>query len=295
MLTWLFVLTRIIANPVSNVFQKKLAHYSADPLLIICATHALLSLVAVPWLICLLPLHVSPGFWGNIRICALLAVAGNIFLVQSLRSTDLSVVGPLNAYKSVISLVFGIFLLQEIPTAKGLLGVALILGGSFIVADWPTSQPLKHAFAQLFANRGIQWRFAALLLSAIEVVFLKKALLASSPLTTFLTWCILGFLIAAAAVGVLLKGRVKRKVAVLARHQRTCVCLALTTGLMQMTSVLVFGKLQVGYSLALFQMSSVLSVFLGYRFFKETNIARRLWGSLIMAVGASFIILGARQ
>jgi drug/metabolite transporter (DMT)-like permease len=82
----------------------------------------------------------------------------------------------------------------------------------------------------------------------------------------------------------------------LARHKRTYAWLAVTTGLMQLSTLLTFGKMQVGYSLALFQTSTILSVFLGYKFFQETNIVRRLCGSLIMVVGAGCIIVfGARH
>jgi drug/metabolite transporter (DMT)-like permease len=221
----------------------------------------------------------------------LLAVAGNMFLVQALKSTDLSIIGPINAYKSMIGLVLGVFLLAEIPTAMGLLGVVLILAGSFFVADKPVDQPRQSAFVQFFANRGVQWRFAALIFSAVEAVFLKKAVLASSPLTAFLMWCLLGLPIAALVVVVLLRGRTKNEWVVLARQKGTYAWLAVTTGLMQVSTLFAFGKLQVGYSLALFQMSSILSVFLGYTFFQETNIVRRLCGSLIMVLGASCIIV----
>jgi drug/metabolite transporter (DMT)-like permease len=54
---------------------------------------------------------------------------------------------------------------------------------------------------------------------------------------------------------------------------------------------LTFGKLQVGYSLALFQLSTLISVFLGYRYFQEGQIPKRLLGSAIMAAGAVMIVL----
>ena len=92
-------------------------------------------------------------------------------------------------------------------------------------------------------------------------------------------------------VVVLLRGRTKNEWVVLARQKGTYAWLAVTTGLMQVSTLFAFGKLQVGYSLALFQMSSILSVFLGYTFFQETNIVRRLCGSLIMVLGASCIIV----
>lgn len=251
--------------------------------------------MALPWLVGLPAAPISPGFWGNMSFCALLAVTGNLCLVQALRTTDLSIVGPINAYKSVVGLVLGIFLLGEIPTTAGFFGVGLIVVGSFIVADRIAGEGglVRHrnAFLQFFSHRGVQWRFAALVLSAVEAVFLKRALLASSPLFTFLLWCLLGALIAAVAVVGLLKSRVRSEWQTFRRRRGTYGWLAFTTGLMQLSTLLSFGKLQVGYSLALFQTSTLLSVFFGYQFFQEKNFARRLWGSLVMVLGASCIVV----
>ena len=51
MLTALFVATRILANPLSNVFQKQLTQRSANPVFIIAAVHALLTLACLPFLL----------------------------------------------------------------------------------------------------------------------------------------------------------------------------------------------------------------------------------------------------
>ena len=50
MTTAIFVATRIIANPVSNGFQKRLTDATANPLFIIAATHMGLTMVALPFL-----------------------------------------------------------------------------------------------------------------------------------------------------------------------------------------------------------------------------------------------------
>ena len=292
MLTALFVVARIVANPVSNVFQKQLTQRSANPLFIIGATDALLTLAALPLLFLgTLPLHLCAGFWPNMIIAASLAVGSNALLVYALQSTGLSVLGPINAYKSVISLVLGVFLLGEIPALLGLAGVLLIVAGSYFVVDRDSKQPHTNAFALFFRERGVQFRFAALALSATEAIFLKKALLLSSPLITFIFWSILGLPIAAAAIVLLVRPRLPNDVVVFRHHWRTYVRLATTTGVMQLTSLLTFGKLQVGYSLALFQLSTLISVFLGYRYFQEGQIRKRLVGSLIMAAGAALIVL----
>ena len=61
---------------------------------------------------------------------------GNVFLVKAIHIGDLSVLGPINAYKAVVGMLFGIFLLNEIPGWWGLLGVLLIIAGSYIVLNY---------------------------------------------------------------------------------------------------------------------------------------------------------------
>ena len=60
---------------------------------------------------------------------------------------------------------------------------------------------------------------------------------------------------------------------------------------MQYTTNYVFSHMNVGYALALFQLSTIVSIFLGYRIFRETDIRRKLLGAIIMVVGSVVIIL----
>jgi drug/metabolite transporter (DMT)-like permease len=236
------------------------------------------------------------GFWLTMAVSAILAVVGNVLLVYALRSGDLSVLGSINAYKAVLSLVLGIFLIGEVPSAVGLLGVLLIVMGSYFVVDRTEGQPYHSAFVQFFRERGVQYRFAALACSATEAVFLKRAVLQSSPLLAFLLWSTLGLLVALVFVATLPSGQVRAQMKGLLQHWSSYGWLAVTTGLMQVTTLLTFGVMQVGYSLALFQLSTLISVFLGYRYFQERNIARRLFGSIVMIIGAVLIAtLGRRS
>ncbi len=67
--------------------------------------------------------------------------------------------------------------------------------------------------------------------------------------------------------------------------------LVLCIGTMQYTTNYVFDHMEVGYALALFQLSTIVSIFLGYRIFKEENITKKLIGSVIMVAGSVMIIL----
>lgn len=291
MLTPLFVLIRICANPVSNVFQKKLTRAAAQPVFVILATYFFLALAVAPVLFWLGPLKLSVQFWLNLGLCIGLAVSGNALIVAALKSTDLSVLGPLNSYKAIVSLILGIFLLGEFPTLLGLVGILLIVAGSALITEKAANQSTRGAFRQLFSNRGVQLRLAALVFSATEAVFLKKVLLLSSPLVTFVFWCLCGLPVAGLLVALALRTGFRAELTVLRQKKSTFLALALTTGLMQLSTLYTFGALQVGAALALFQISTLLSVFFGYHFFQEKDLLRRLLGASIMVAGAIFIIV----
>ena len=293
-LTILAIVVRVVTNPVSNVLQKQLAQRSAEPLATIVATHGLLSALALPFLAGLPFAALSVDCWTNIIAAVVLAVASYLFLWYALRSTDLSVLGPINAYKSVLGLLLAVVLIGEVPTAVGLVGVTLIVGGSYFVIDRVPGQAHSSAFRQFAREPGVQLRFAALICSATEAIFLKRALLLSSPIATFCVWCVLCFAIA--AIGAAFFRRSGAGTPARRRSEwRTYLWLALTTGLMQLTTLLTFDKLQVGYSLALFQLSTLVTVYLGHRYFAERNIRRRLIGSVIMVIGAILIVTLGRR
>lgn len=314
MLATLSVAIRIVANPVANAFQKRLTAAPANPLFIIAATHALLTLVVLPPLARAPLSSIGITFWANMAISATLAVAGNTLLVYALRAGELSVLGSINAYKAVVSLVLGIFLVGEVPNAAGLIGVLLILAGSAIVVEQPTADTngstttdahgctriveghsRRGVFVRFFRAPGVSLRFAALACSATEAVFLKRAVLDASPVMVFYIWATFGLLVSVPCVIVVLRGDVRSELHTFHRHSRTYIWLAAATGVMQLTTLMTFGVMPVGYSLALFQLSTLISVFLGYRYFEERSIARRLIGSIVMIAGAVMIAAVGRS
>src|SRR5262249_34469537 len=147
-----------------------LTRRSANPLVIIGVTHALLSLACAPVLL-IVAAPATPDFWNNIAICALLAVAANALIVQALSQSDLSLLGPINAWKPVVSLVPGVLLLQEFPAWPGMCGIALIVAGSYLIVYVDPREPWQNFRGRFVMNRGVQCRLGALVLSAVEAVF----------------------------------------------------------------------------------------------------------------------------
>ena len=52
-----------------------------------------------------------------------------------------------------------------------------------------------------------------------------------------------------------------------------------------------FKNMNVSYALAIFQLSTILSVILGWKYFNETDLKKKLLGSAIMVAGAVILIL----
>ncbi|RRA98826.1 EamA family transporter [Larkinella rosea] len=288
-LTTVAIVVRIVSSPLSNVFQKQLTQRAAEPLFVSSATYGFLALLTITFWPDLNLSGLPADFWWAVLIFNSIGVLGNVLLIKAIRTGELSVLGPVNAYKSVVSILFGIVLLNEIPSWMGAFGVVLIIAGSYFVLG--SGQKGGRFSFDILKKPEIQLRLIALVCSAIEAVFLKRAMLLSTPMTTFVLWCALGFLFSFGWVVLTLRSRWKEQIRVLSAQKGTYAALFISVGLMQFSTNTAFGGMQVGYVLALFQTSVLLNVLFGYQFFKEKNIVQKLIGAAIMVTGAVLIVV----
>lgn len=285
----LVVLGRIVFASFANVFQKQLAHQGHHPLFIVMASYAILSLISLPLLFWIPINELSQYFWLNISLAALLDLAGTLFLVLSLSKTDLSVFGPLNAYKVIFSMLLAMLFLNEIPSAQGFIGIAtIIIGSCFLLAKLP-KKANQHRLQHLLADKGVQYRFLSIALFSIGTLPLKNAVLAGQALATTVFWCLLGFPLAVLSYRLFTPHDAPspKQLKIAMPH---IITLGALMFLMQYTTMIVLSQTLIAYSLALFQLSMVLQVFLGYRIFKEQNIQRRLLACSIMITGSLLVL-----
>lgn len=283
------VLGRVFFSSFSNVFQKKLTNEKLHPFFIVMISYLVLAIICIPLLWTFDCTTLSRQFWINSFFAALLDMAGTLFLVMSLSKTDLSVFGPLNAYKVVISMLLAMIFLGEIPSFQGFSGVAIIVIGSFFL--FPPNQQLSGNRAlQLLKQRGVQYRFLSILLFSIGTLPLKNAVMSGGAIATTVFWCLIGFPLAVIAHKLVIKSDLKTDIEHSTTHVYDFLYLGILIFLMQYMTMLVLSQLYIAYSLALFQLSMVLQVFLGYKMFNEAHLARRLFSSLIMIAGSLLVI-----
>ena len=281
--TVLALFGRILSNPFANFLQKILsAEYSA--ILINLYSYAFLSLFCIyPAIACYSWGNYGVNFWGYVCLAGILCTLGSVCLIKALQQGEMSVLGPINSYKCVVGLVLAMVLLGEIPSAIEVLGVLLIIAGSWYIFD-----TLDGGFQlSVFKRKDVMLRFLALLFTGSEAVVLKKIILMSSVAESFILWCFSGLLFSAVLLVVFRVKFVKLSL----KSLSFTFLIAAGLGLMQFSTNIVFKQLDVGLSLALFQLSSLVSVVFGWKFFRERNITKKLLGALIMIVGSCFILL----
>lgn len=284
-LTVIAVLLRIISNPLGNVFQKKLTANGNHPLVVNFLTYLLLSFACIVYAWFIEWKTLATEFWIYSIIAGCVGAGGNAFLVKALQQGDLSVIGPINAYKSIVGLIFGIILLQEIPNLLGLTGILLVVIGSYFILD--TTQD-RFSIA-LLKRPEIKFRIWALILSAVEAVLIKKIILASTPPVAFISWCVFGSVFS--FIFLQFSGVKIYLSKITGGDHKNFFFLIICIGIMQIATNYSFAHLPVGYALCLFQLSTILSVWFGYRIFREQDIRKKFFGSLIMLLGSVLIIL----
>jgi drug/metabolite transporter (DMT)-like permease len=144
---------------------------------------------------------------------------------------------------------------------------------------------------QLFKTPAIQYRLAALILTGIQAVLDKKVIEHSNLTIAFAGWSIFG---AGFSFIFILFTKVSIQKEFKNIHREVLIkyfLLVLTVGLMLASTNYTLSHMPVGYALALFQLSILLSVVLGHRFFNELHIFKKLMGATIMVIGSALIIL----
>lgn len=271
--TCIGILIRIFSNSYLNVFQKILTNKGQKSSVVNFYTYLGLSICGL----CFLNrITFSGEILINVLIMGFLGALGNYFIIKALSLGDLSAIAPINSYKPIVAMIIGFLYLKEIPSLTAFLGIALIIFGTYFVLGIKSQHKID--------SKAILYRVLALIFSGTEAIFIKKIILLSGITNAFFLWAFSGLLFSFLFLAISRHNPQIKSY----KHQ---ILLVLAVGIMQYSTNYVFARMNVSYALALFQLSTILSVFLGANLFKEENFKEKLIGSIIMAIGAIIIIL----
>lgn len=277
------VLTRIFSNSIANLFQKQ-ASESNSSVKINTYSYLIMSLM------CIIPaLFVdwtvyNTEFWLNVFMAGVLCTTGTLALIEALKIGELSVLAPINSYKSVVGLISAFILLRELPTVKEFVCVIFIIIGSYFVL----AEDGQKFSISLFLRKDVRLRFFALICSGVEASFLKKIILLSNFKISLILWCFCGLI---CSLIIMIIKKEKEPVKLPIKTVKQCFVIGSMLILMQLTTNYVFSKMDVGVALSLFQLSSLVSLFFGYKVYHEKNMRKKITGTVIMILSAVGILM----
>jgi drug/metabolite transporter (DMT)-like permease len=249
-----------------------------------------LIVLALPWAAVLLARQGVPEVGDRFLAAALLSVALNMLSVtlqvKALSISPLSVTVPFLAFTPLFMLATSAIVLREVPDAKGLAGIILVVLGAYTIHLDRIRGGLLEPFRAIARERGSLLMLAVAFIWSWTAVYDKVATVASSPAfyTTFFS-VTFGVLYAPFLIFGLRRS-----------HPRPGVVPRLfllgAIGAAMILSQLAAIELTLAsYVIAIKRSGMILSVVLGHLFFKEEHLRARLAGAVLMTIGVVVLSL----
>lgn len=283
---WIFyALLNPFADASRNVFSKR-ASRKVDSLLVSWVNNLIPFLLFLPVLF-FVELKFNTPFFVSIFVSGLINIAASILYHRAISKGDISVVVPMLSFTPLFLLVVSPIIVGEFPDTFGLIGILLIVFGSYLLNLNLKEKNLFAPFKALLKNKGTRYMLIVSFIWSISANFDKIGIQSSSPLQYVL------FINCFVAVGVTIFAASKQKIKKdeIMLEKKNLLLVGILTALGFYLHMNALSLTLVAYVIALKRTAGMISVGLGYFFLGEKNIKERLLGSAIMFAGVIFIIL----
>ena len=223
------------------------------------------------------------GVIGSVGLNAIAHIAST----RSLKLADVSLVTPLLILSPVFTVLIAALFLEEIPSARGFLGVVFVLIGAYWL-NLDSSAGWLTPFKSFAISPAIALVLLARLLWAITPLFEKTAVLHTDPGSPRFTAFVINALLAVILTPLVL-ARGKTAISNLLLNRCELFLAGLIAGIAPVLGYTAFSLGLVGYVTTLFKLSTLFTLIWSFLLLKETNIAQRFLASLVMVLGAILI------
>jgi drug/metabolite transporter (DMT)-like permease len=244
-----------------------------------------LLLLPVLWIVHIPPL--GPQFWLALLGGGSLNVVAFTLYIKAIKVSDLSLTVPMVTLTPLFLLVTSPWILRESASLADVIGICLIVAGSYVLNLKARSAGYFAPVRALFREPGTRFMFLVALLWSFTSTFDKIGVQNSSPI--FWAFALFTFL----AVGMLPIALYKSRPHLHQIGDNLGILSAI--GLCTATAV-AFQMWAVNLTLltnviAIKRTSALMSVYLGHLIFKEKGLQERLLGAAVMVVGVIIMTL----
>ncbi|MDL2362959.1 MAG: DMT family transporter [Patescibacteria group bacterium] len=284
---FIYALLGAVGKSYAGFFRKKIAN-SIGGSTYIWIGYSLILLIMTPFMFVQLPevLDSFTKFPAVVFGAALSYLVATQLNLEALKREDLSYTAPLNAFVPVFTLAIAVPFLSETPPKFGLIGIALVVSGAYIVSIKPDRVSWTDPLKRLLTSTGARLSLGVALCYAINTILMKIltnhhfSAFVVLYVTTLVGWLLL--------VNVPISRRNELK-AIRPSDKIAVLGGSLSSFAGSFFHILALANTFTSYATAVRRLDAVISVMLGWRYLDEKNIRIKLAGSIIMTVGAVII------
>lgn len=131
--------------------------------------------------------HLPTGtvFWTSFAITVFINILFEIFRFKAYGLADLGLVASFSGLAPILTILTSWILLRELPSIIGVVGIILVAISIYFLNfnDSLNWKNLLKPFRSIWNNRGTRYAFFAALPPALSIVYDKKAVIESDPIT----------------------------------------------------------------------------------------------------------------
>ena len=220
-------------------------------------------------------------------VTLMLQIGANLLYFRALKVSDLSLTAPMISFTPLFLLVTSPLIVAEFPSSLDLLGIFLIVVGSYLLNFQDRQQGFLSPFVALVKDKGTRLMLVVAILWSILANFNKLGVTNSSAIF----WASATSSAVSVTLFGLLLSQSPANLKQISRKFGSLFLNGILQGLIFICSLKAFELTLVANVVATKRISILLSVLLGHWFFREPGLTQRLAAAAIMLSGVSIVTL----
>ncbi|MBW3004544.1 EamA family transporter [Candidatus Woesearchaeota archaeon] len=286
---WLiFILVSAVLGSIGLLFKKRALKdaHTSEYLSAFKILELSFMLFFAPFIVFKIPLQIV----AFIFLISLTTAVALIYIARSYRHTELSIVAPLSNLTPIFLLILAFFLLGEHISSKHMFGVGLLIFGTYYLEAEQHSGHWFSPFVKLFNTKNIGFLFFGFFLSAVIAMGEKFIIDSISPFTLlFYHYCFQTFFFI--TITVFFYGGFKDIIHAYRTSGKWLIGNALFANLSNLTYFFAISMTFVSLAAPVKKLSTLFTVMLSGKFFKEKRIFHKALACCIMLVGVFVIAI----
>ncbi|PLW80305.1 hypothetical protein C0585_03230 [Candidatus Woesearchaeota archaeon] len=285
-MSWLFFgLGNAIFKTLEDLTLKK-ASFEEDPIFLLFVLHTInVVLLIIPLFLFGIP-SFNSKFIFAVFINSIIYLATGIMYVKAIKISEISLIAPILSFVPLFLLITSPLILGEFPNPISLIGVILIVAGTYII-NMNSKKDFMDPLTSIFRHKGTRLVLFVTILWSFAANFDKMAIVNSNP---FFYLVIVNLLqtIYLLPIIILSKKKISNKTNI-----KWILLAGLFGTLMILSAMYAIQLTLVAYVVSVKRLSIILTVIVGSLLFKEHDLKKRSLGSVIMVIGAILIGLNS--